>query len=106
MKMSFIIGFVVLSSTSFAKMTTQDNLNYMVTIQDTSVWKQCSKLVCNIAKIQGNGNKSCHKFPTIGIVGVNLTTKGLDMLRSVSSCELVIEEEGEVEAQPKLGTSN
>ncbi|MBK9321806.1 MAG: hypothetical protein IPM97_02420 [Bdellovibrionaceae bacterium] len=106
MKKILLMVSLVLSATAFAKMTTQDNLNYIVTVQESSDWKHCSKLICSVAKIEGNGNKTCQKFPNIGVVSVNLTTKGLSTLQQVSSCQLVIEEEGEFEGLPKLGTSN
>ncbi|HEY8269848.1 MAG TPA: hypothetical protein VIG33_03105 [Pseudobdellovibrionaceae bacterium] len=99
----------VMSSISFAaadNAVTQDNINYIITVLDYSTWNRCSKTVCAIAKAEGNGNGSCQKYPAIGVIATNLTTKGFDMLQSVSSCELVIEEDGEAFAQPRLGTSN
>ncbi len=98
---------MVLSATSFAKAeTTQDSLNYLVTVDASSDWKHCSKLICSVAKMEGNGDQSCHKYPLIGVVAVNLTTQGVETLQQVSSCQLIIEEEVVSEAQPKLGTSN
>jgi len=85
---------------------TQDNLSYVVTVSDDSDWKHCSKIVCAIAKAEGNGDGTCKKFSFIKVLQVNLTTKGLDILNQVNSCYMTVEAEEEVHANPKLGTSN
>lgn len=105
-----ILAFTLLMSFSaFAKeqsFYTQDNANYIVTVGDGSNWDHCSKIVCSVAQSEGNGDGTCNTLPSIQIIQVNLTAKGLELLSQISSCQLAIELDGPVEAQPKLGTSN
>jgi len=105
-----ILTFTLLMSFSaFAKaqsFQTQDNANYIVTVSDGSNWEHCSNIVCSVAQSAGNGDGTCNALPSIQIIQVNLTTKGLELLSQISSCQLTIEPDGTVEAQPKLGTSN
>ncbi len=109
MKYLTLILSLLISSAAFAEklpFQTQDSLSYIITVGDSSNWRKCSKTICNIAKTAGYGRGLCKKFLNLGIIQVNLTTIGVDRVSQLQSCNLAIEQEGEVEALPKLGTSN
>jgi hypothetical protein len=102
------VGLVLTSLNVFADRSaivgTQDNLDYVVTVSENSDFKSCARLVCAVSKKFGNGN--CEKMSAIGIVAVNLTTLGFDILTKQTRCELVIEPSEVVNASPRIGRHN
>jgi hypothetical protein len=82
---------------------TQDNIVYLIVVDQSASFKNCVKSIKRISKQHGSGEVEA--LETIGIVNANLSSYGLDIVKELE-CVLSVEPEGEVEANPRLGRNN
>lgn len=95
---------VTFSISAFAsEFKTADNLTYLVTTKDTYDFDKCQKAICKISNVHGNGD--CEVLSSIGIVVANLSSVGVEKVANLK-CVLAVDEDGEVNAFPRLGRGN
>ncbi len=98
---------LLISSVSFAKMTTQDRIGYSVTLNANLTKKQasaCAKKVCSFADTSSKA--SCQYLSFVGVVTVDLTYSQAHDLSKLIQCVQAIEETLPTEANPRVGRSN
>lgn len=83
--------------------TTQDNVDYNVTIKYPSQFRVCARELCKIAKNNGNGR--CEVFSQVGVISLNLTSRGVALVRA-TQCPGSMEVDLEVNALPRVGMGN
>jgi hypothetical protein len=84
-------------------LTTQDNVDYNVVIKYPSQFGVCARELCKIAKTNGNGR--CQVFSQIGIISLNLTSRGVALVKA-TQCPGTMEVDLEVNALPRVGMGN
>ncbi len=104
MKKSIIlIAFFFASQLMASGSSTQDNIDYNLTLKISSNLRSCANSVCKIARTYGNGR--CEVLAQIRVISLNLTSRGVELAKA-TQCARAIEVDLEVGPYPRVGLGN
>jgi len=98
-----LIGIFFASQLMANGFSTQDNIDYNLVLKSASNLNSCVSKICKIARTNGNGR--CDVMAQIGVISLNLTTRGVELVK-VTKCASAIEVDLEVGPYPRVGMGN